>query len=161
MRGKTRIGVCAAVLIVAVMLVPAVALAAPRADVQVPSWVTDAVNQVKAVAQAAADQLKPIVAQAKADAAKVASDTWAALKSAKSFADIKAALAQSAAQVKVIADGVKASAAPIVQAAAAQIKTIIDNAIAAAGGLPAALKAKVLQMLDALKNLVPVVPKVA
>jgi hypothetical protein len=63
--------------------------------------------------------------------------------------------------VKVIADGVKASAAPIVQAAAAQIKTIIDNAIAAAGGLPASLKAKVLQMLDALKNLVPVVPKVA
>lgn len=158
MKARMLISACVLLVIVGLALTPAMGLAAPK-TVQLPSWVTDVINQVKAVAQDAAAQIKPIVNQARADIRQVITDTLAAMKGVTDPVAIKALMARAKAEIKAIVDQAKAEIAPIVQAAAAQIKTIIQNAKAQAAGLPASVKAKVLNLLNGLKKCVPAFPK--
>jgi len=150
----------ALVIIAALLLVPAMAFAAvPKVDV--PSWVTDLVNQVKAVGQQASGQLKPLVQAASGQVKQVGATLVAALKSARTLAAVKAALATAAADTKAIANAFKAAATPIVQAAVAQIQAIIAVAMPNVAALKAQVKAKVLEIINGLKQYFPVVPKVA
>ena len=85
----------------------------------------------------------------------------ASLKSARSFADLKAALSKAVADTKAIADAFKAAATPIVQAAVAQIQVLITAAMPNVAALNAQVKEKVMEIINGLKQYFPVVPKVA
>ena len=67
MRARMRIGILMVAVLLVVVMAPALAAAAPRAP-KVPQWVTDTVNQVKAVARSAA------LARETADAVTVSND---------------------------------------------------------------------------------------
>ena len=160
MRKRVWLTVGALVIISALLLAPAMAFsAAPKVDVQ--SWVTDLVNQVKAVAQSAADQLKPLVQNATASLKQVAVTLATSLKSSRKLSDVLAALKQAAADTKTIATAFAGAATPIVSSAVAQIQALVAAAMPNVVALKAQVKAKVLEIINGLKQYIPVVPKVA
>jgi hypothetical protein len=155
-RRSVRIASCILVLLLVLAFVPAVALAAPKADVTVPQWVTDAVNQVKAIAASAAAQLKPIAAGLAANLKQIAANAAAQIKANPK--NILTILKNAASASKAAVDGARAQAKPIIEGAKAQIVAVIQAAMANLGTLTAQLKVKVLEMLNALKALIPQMP---
>jgi hypothetical protein len=155
MRARMFIGAGLVAVVIVAALLPTAALASPT----VPQWVTDAINQVKALAQSTATQVKPVVDQAKTQIKAIATNAWNTIKGSRDWALIKTTLASAAAQTKTITQQALATLTPMIQQAAGQIKTIIDAAIAAAGILPGSLKTQVLSLLNSIKALIPAVPK--
>ena len=161
MKSRTRIASLILVVIMLLALVPAAALASgagapgPKGAIPVPSWVTEVVAQVRAVALDAATRLKAVYDQARADVQQVVSDTRAQLEGVTDPVQIRSILAQAGALMKAIWIKAKADARPIVEQAAAQIRAIIELAKSNAAGLTGILKAKVMVILAGLRNYSP------
>lgn len=161
MKVRSRVVAGVLVVILAIALVPTVAVAAGyskaalKGGVVVPPWMTDVINQVKAIAQEAAAQLKPIYEQAMTQVQQALAGAWAQLKGVTDPALARVILDQLKAQLKVTYDKAVADATPIILAAATQIRAILAQAWSKSAGLNAKVKAKVRGILAGLKKYTP------